>query len=215
MVSSWGPYFYNASHLCIPIVIAPISSPPKQFTPIIHHIINKVNTLWHQYHQWLTAYLHRKLNHSESFLWDLLSSTKADYLHCLISSYHSTPNNLFIYLKNLSKSASSNYPIYYESKPTTNPQKAELFNCYFNSVLTVSDFILPPSDQQPTPIKQLNQITIYPSDVYDALVALNTANAARPDDISPIVLKLCADSLILPLTHLLNPCMQSCSIHDE
>ena len=72
------------------------------------------------------------LNHSSTI------SSKIDYEHCLVSNYHSEPGKLFDYLKNLSNSTSSNYPIFHNSKLVS-----ILLNkkprCYFNSVFTESD----------------------------------------------------------------------------
>ena len=95
-----------------------------------------------------------------------------------MSSYHSAPNKLFSHGCSLSKPVSANYPIILNSEPVPDAQqKAELFNCYFNSVFTSSDFVLPPPNQHPTPNNQLNHITIDPSDVHQALLALNTTKA--------------------------------------
>ena len=74
---------------------------------------------------------------------------------------------------------------------------------------------MPPPDERPTPTNQLNHITIDTSDVYTALVTLDTSKAAGPDDIVPLILKTCADALTTPLTHLLNTCLQTCSVPEE
>ena len=74
---------------------------------------------------------------------------------------------------------------------------------------------MPSPDERPTPTNQLNHITIGTSDVYTALVTLDTSKAAGPDDIDPLILKTCADALTTPLTHLLNTCLQTCSVPEE
>ena len=62
---------------------------------------------------------------------------------------------------------------------------------------------------------QLSSITIDTTDVAEAPHSLNTTKAPGTDDISPLVLKVCSDSLISPITHMLNTCMQSRSIPNE
>ena len=48
-----------------------------------------------------------------------------------------------------------------------------------------------------------------------SLVTLNTTKAPGPDDIVPLILKVCAVPLTLPFTDLLNSCLQSCTLPDE
>ena len=206
----------TARQLYVPIVQMPKHPSPKWFTPEIRHLIKKSRTIQRQLNHHNSNHLQCKLNHIESSLKDLISSSKSTYINNLISSHHSTPGKLFSHLKSLATSTSSNYPIFHESRPISDPyKKAELFNRYFNSVFTVSDFILPPPDQQPTPSNQLSHIAIDPSDVFKALASLNCTKAPGIDDISPLILKHCATSLALPLTHLFNTCIQSSSLPDE
>uniref|UniRef100_A0A1X7TY12 Uncharacterized protein n=1 Tax=Amphimedon queenslandica TaxID=400682 RepID=A0A1X7TY12_AMPQE len=51
--------------------------------------------------------------------------------------------------------------------------KVYLFNLYFNSVFTSTDFLLPPMDQLPTPSNELSSIDTSCKDVYLALMSLN------------------------------------------
>ena len=165
---------------------------------------------------WICLFSQLTIHLTSSSLQNLISSSKVDYEHHLVSTYRSNPGKLFSHLKSLSKPASSDYPIFHNSEPVTDRQQtAQLFNSYFNSVFTVSDFILPPANQRPTPTEQLSHISIDSDDVADALQFLNTTKAPGTDDISPLILKLCSDSLLFPITHLLNTCMLSCSIPDE
>ena len=94
-------------------------------------------------------------------------------------------------------------------------QKAEQFNYYFNTVFTASNFIIPPPDKKPTPTNQLNHLINNPTDVYVSFIPLNTPKVLGPDDITPFLPKSCAVPLTLPLTYLLNTCLQSCSLRDE
>ena len=59
----------------------------------------------------------------------------------------------------------------HNSTPISHPKKkVEAFDKFFNSTLTISYFVLPPVNQMPTPSKQLSQITINESDVFEARI---------------------------------------------
>ena len=57
--------------------------------------------------------------------------------------------------------------------------KAELFNQYFNSVFSTSDFVLPPIHELLTPQSQLSNIQIDSSDVFNARHSLDPSKAHR------------------------------------
>ena len=61
---------------------------------------------------------------------------------------------------------------------------------------------------------QLNNITINASGAFQSLSALNPTNALGMDCMCPVTLKFVADILLIPITHLLNTCIQTCSIPD-
>ena len=77
-------------------------------------------------------------------------------------------------------------------------------NSYFNTTFTISDYKLPPMHQMPTPLQQLNHISLDESDVFKALIQLNPSKAQGCDNISPYVLKYCATSLTSPITKCLS-----------
>ena len=84
-----------------------------------------------------------------------------------------------------------------------NPQQiAELFNNYFNSTFTSSEFMLPDIDQLPSPSTHLSNIFISESDVYEVLTTLNPTKSAGSDEVSAKLLKSCATSLVEPLTYI-------------
>ena len=76
---------------------------------------------------------------------DLVLSSKLAHEGYYVMSFKSHSSKLFKHVKSLIKPASKHYPIFHNSNPLTEPtHKAHLFNCYFNSVLTTSDLVLPP-----------------------------------------------------------------------
>ena len=101
----------------------------------------------------------------------------------------------------------------HDSEPLSDPSdKGQSFNSYFNSIFTIRDFVLPPSSQLLIPSVQLSFISMDLSDVYKALCLLDCSKAPRLDNISPDVLRLCADPLFTPV---LQSCLQSCTFPNE
>ena len=90
-----------------------------------------------------------------------------------------------------------------------------LFHNYFNSVFTNSDFVLSFLDKLPSPSTQLSYIEFDSNDVFEALMSLNTSKACGCDKISSHFLKLCATSLLTPITNLLSLCMTKCTLPRE
>ena len=72
--------------------------------------------------------------------------------------------------------------------------KTELFNQYFDSVFSNSDFVLQPIEELPRPQSQF-KIEIFPADVFNALHSLYPSKATGCDNIRPYILKFCPSSL--------------------
>ena len=84
----------------------------------------------------------------------------------------------------------------YNTVPIHHPQiRANLFNEFFSSTFTQSNFSLPPIESLLTPSSQLHHITILYLDVATALSELDTTKAAGCDNIHPRILKVCSTSL--------------------
>ena len=123
-----------------------------------------------------TPYQLNKLASSEAELQTLMETTKQTYEHRLIARSLSNPKALFAYIKSLSANnsipcsmfaASSNQPV------SSSLEIANSFNLYFHSILTKSDFVLPPMDQLPTPTNQLHTINITTEEVQLAISSLD------------------------------------------
>lgn len=130
-------------------------------------------------------------------------------------SFHSKPNPLYRFLKQLSASSSVPHVVYNSISAADLPTKVDLFNTFFNSVFTQSDFVLPPISQMPIPSVQLPCIEITSDDVYSHLLTLDTSKATGCDSLSVRVLKLCAGSIVDPVTALLKECLTSGCLPDE
>ena len=81
-------------------------------------------------------------------------------------------------------------------------EKATLFNKFFYSVFVHSSFLLPSTDNLPTPVVSLGDISITEPDVYTALASLDPSKAHGIDAIGPRILKYCAAALCQPIHHL-------------
>ena len=105
---------------------------------------------------------------------------------------HSKP--IYTYMRNLTNVNTIPSAVNLDNiNAVSDNEKATLFNQYFHSVFTSSNFRLP---EVPRPDHFIDAITITESDVYHALLSLDPSKAMGCDGISPKLLKHCA----LPLT---------------
>ena len=82
-------------------------------------------------------------------------------------------------------------------------QIAEIFNHYFNSTFTTTQFTLTQVSKLPAPLFQLSSIEISRSDVFEVQISLDKTKAVGCDSIHLLILKPCAISLIEPFFHIL------------
>ena len=103
------------------------------------------------------------------------------------------------------------------STVTSTHAKADIFNKYFYSVFTHEDTsnldTLRNSISFLSPIIQLINFT--PNNVYNELVNLDAGKACGPDNITPKLLKLCAEFICEPLSQLFNQSMSSGTLHRD
>ena len=96
-----------------------------------------------------------------------------------------------------------------DKQASTSFDQAQLFNQFFHSVFTHSlcDFS-PPPDLLTNRVT-LSNIDISPMDVFQALNSLDPNKAPGIDSINPAFLKYCANSLTIPIHHLLTLSLRS------
>ena len=133
-----------------------------------------------------------------------MSSAKSTFEEKLIKDCaYSNSNKLFDYIRGLSNTSSIPHTVYFENQSAaTDIDKASMFNTYFHSVMTRSDFALPSPCDLPVSDSSLVNITILDSEVYDTLISLDETKAMGIDGIPPIILKHCALALYKPFHQL-------------
>ena len=142
-----------------------------------------------------TPHKKHKIESLEDMLRIKMAHVKSDFECKLIESLqagHSKP--IYTYMRNLTNVNTIPSAVNLDNiNAVSDNEKATLFNQYFHSVFTSSNFWLP---EVPRPDHFIDAITITESDVYHALLSLDPSKAMGCDGISPKLLKHCA----LPLT---------------
>lgn len=193
----------NSCDAIIPRFKVPSNPRPRWFNPAIRHQINCTRTLRRQARKHPSQTLMVKLKSAESLLQVEITKAKEDYLSNLADLFSSQPKKLYAYLSSLTQSKYQPKTILHNNQIVKDPgQKAKLFNEFFNSTFTNSNFRLPPVSSLRVPSTQLSNITITELEVYEALRKLDPSKAFGCDQISPLVLKFCADILAKPLHNL-------------
>ena len=192
------------------------SSSPRWFNSKIKHDLNCVHTLRRLVKKKPSTNRQIKLKETENKLQQLMYSTKQEYELSLVSAGNT--KKLYSYLHHLSSNATIPTCMFDSNSTTpilTPINTAEAFDAFFHSTFTVSDYKLPPTDQLPTPTKQLHTITIDVNDVSAAIASLDPTKAYGCDDISPRMIQLCSDCLLIPLTNLYQQCIDTASIPSQ
>lgn len=178
----------------VPIRYIPATTLPKWFDAGLRHKLCQVRTLRCRVNKapHASEYLIHKLQHMESQLQLDIVSAKKRFLSRISSQYFSQPKILHSYLSSLKNSPTIPQSVHLSCQSASDPQsRTTLFNNYFNSVFTKSDFLLPPLKDLPSPSSQLHHISISSTDVLNSLNTLKLNKAPGVDDLSPSIIKLC------------------------
>ena len=146
-----------------------------------------------------------------------MSEAKLNYESHLVSTFAVNKNyKIFNYLHSLTTQNTLPATVCSGSlTASSDVDKANLFNQYFHSVFTRSNYSLPSLQDPSADDVFINEITISESDVYEALATLDPNKAMGIDGIGPNVLKFCATSLCGPIHHLFSLCVHFQSIPAE
>ena len=103
-----------------------------------------------------------KLTVLESKLQESIQISKQVYITNLLSSFNTKPGHLYRHLHRLIKPDLSPQFIIHNSTPIYNSDMCEIFNNYFHSTFTASDYTLPSIHELPSPPTQLSSINLDP-----------------------------------------------------
>ena len=181
----------------IPKARIPTKPSPRWFNPEIRHQLNKVHTIRRRIKTSPTQHLIAKLSQMEASLQSSMEKSKDDFLQSLTSTFKLQPKKLYGYMNSLSKAKLKPNFIIQNGHSIDDPlHKARCFNEFFNSIFTTSNYSLPSTTSLPTPTTHISKIEIKVEDVYNGLLQLDPTKAMGCDQIHPMILKLCADSVI-------------------
>ena len=186
------------------------SKSPKWYTTEMRHTINRCKTLTRRNKSKPTESTSLRLSNLSTHLQELMTTAKSEYEKSLAVCFKFNPSKLFRHLRDLSKKSPQTRTIIHNGSIITETgQIAEIFNKYFNSTFTRSDYTLPPWDKMPSPTYQLSSISIEESEVYETLTSLDTTKSPGHDNINASTLKCCATALTRSVTHIFNSSLSS------
>jgi len=149
---------------CYPVslhFVPKAAMPTKLLPPWLTHQINKVRSLRKCMKRHPIAMLAMRLSEKESEVCSIIQSAKENYIAQLTTTFQSNPKKLYSYLNSLTKSKFESHCIQQDNRTIHNPyQRAIIFNEYFNSTFTTSNFTLPPNHLFPIPSMYLSEAYI-------------------------------------------------------
>ena len=203
----------------IPLIKQNAAYHPKYFTPPIRHQVNCVRSLKKKYHKSPTNANLTRLNNTEKLLANQINSAKSEYESRLINDFaFNNQPKIYKYIRNIKKSTSIPNTVHFgEASATEDVNKAILFNKFFYSVFSTSNFMSTNDDVTvETSVRQhLVSINISEEDVLEALNSLDPDKSSGIDTIGPRVLKKCAYSLCRPLHHLFSTSLSNHTIPSD
>ena len=215
----WG-FFKTALHetrdLFVPMVSLPAKPSPVWYTSEIRYSIHKVRYQRRVVQCNSTPYQLSKLRKLEAPLRAHMEFAKEAYCVNLCNRFKDDPRALYSHLSCLTNSSCMPQTVHLgPTTATTNFDKANLFNAFFNSTFAKSNFNLPPVSSLPAPSSQLSYIDISAYDVSKKLSNLNIYKSCGVDKLHPLLLKLCAGPLLVPITSFLQTCLMYHTIPRE
>ena len=190
---------------------------PKWFTTCIQNHLNKVHSLRKKARSTPSPQNLSYLALSDSLLQADIAEAKLNYESHLVSTFAANKNyKILNYMRCLTTHNSLPDTIRSDSsEASSDVEKTNLFNQYFHSVFTRSNYSLPSLQDFPVNGVSISEITFSERDIYEVLAALDPNKAMGIDGIGPNVLKCCALSLCGPIHHLFSLCVHLHSIPAE
>ena len=203
--------------LFIPKIRTRSSQFPKWYTSNIHHQIKCLRSLRKKYKSHHTDSNLTRIKVAEDKLQTSIQQAKANFEANLVHNFaYNNDSKIFQHVRNITKSASFPATVFLDdSSATQDIDKATLFNSYFFSVFSRNTYSLPQFDDMPSTNSIIDSISITEEEVYNTLIALDSAKATGIDGISPAVLKNCATALTKPLHYLFSYAICYCCLPSE
>ena len=182
---------------------------PKWISADLKHQLNCLKSLRKRLRKSATELNALKLQEAESNVQESIYNAKSNFEANLVRDYAGKKNyNIFKHIRNVANISAIPKTMFFDSLTAKSAgEQAILFNKFFHSVFTKSDFNLPPIENfeisVPNPI---DEIHFSEQEVYSVLSSLDPSKATGPDGIGPRVLKFCALALCNPLHHLFSLC---------
>ena len=208
----------EACEAFVPKLKIPTNPSPRWFTAEIRYNLKKIHSLRRALKKKPSPSKDTKLRNLEATVQEKIVHSKIKFESNMIESFSSNPSKLYSHLKFLGRSKFVPEFLLVNSSPVYDQvTRAQLFNEFFNSTFTNSNFVLPAEEELPTPTEQLNTIAVDPSEVYKILSKLNPSKAAGPDNIHPQLLKSGCLALYEPtcIANLFSLCLNTSSLPDE
>ena len=209
---------YQALSMFVPRITIKAHQRPKWFTSSLQHQLNQLYSMRRKYTSNPSPSNQTKLQTAEQNFQITASDSKHNYENNLINQFSTNRNSsIYKYLSFLTNYSSFPTTMHYNSfSVSTDHDQANLFNVYFFLVFT-RDFssTLNTALDSPPNSNILDNITISPHDVYDALTALDPNKAQGIDHISPKVWKISASALYYPVYHLFAKCIANSTFPAE
>ena len=190
---------------------------PNWFTPQLRHSHKCLHTLQRKYNRNPTPNNFQRLTKAQVSFQASSIAAKSAFEQTLIYNFTTNKDTkIFRYIKEFSKSHNLPPELHNDSiTANTDLDKAELFNQYFHSIFSQSNFNLPDTSNLPVPGKCLGSIHFTVQEVLEALNNLDPNKASGIDNIPPTVLKHCAFALAIPIHHLFMTSITSGTIPSE
>ena len=171
-------------------------------TPPLHHQLNRVRTFKRKNKSSKSLDKIRHMEELDQQFQDKYVEAKSAYEDNLVQVC--AKGQVSKYIRNCTSSSDIPVTVHLDKVfASTNQEKANVFNTFFHSTFSTSDFILP-SEDLPDAGETFSTVSFTDIDVYSILVSLDETKAKGIDGICPRILKHCAFALYKPLFHLFN-----------
>ena len=207
----------DSAQLFVPKFKVKATQNPKWFNSEIRHELNCIHSLRRAYRKSPSPANSLKLDKAESLLQDHMKQAKSQYESDLVQGLaNGNSNKIYQYIRSLKKQDSFPATMHLDATHASiDTEKASLFNKFFHSVFSTTNYVLPPTTDLPIPESPINDVVITVSDIFNTLSSLDPSKASGLDGIGSNLLKYCAIAICNPLHHLFSLCLSQHYVPNE